>query len=88
MAVTTIQGPPETIEAEQLLLATNDGLFGSNARVTIGVDHGIASAKNQTEARWTRVPKKNRTMFEGIAGIDTPIPSTVWPISVEDICGA
>ena len=77
----------QNIDAEQLLLATNNGLFGSNAVTTVGTE-GIATATNQSQAQWQPVPKSNTTMFEGIAGIDTPIPSTVWPISVEDICNA
>jgi hypothetical protein len=85
-AVTYTLGTPGSITAEQLLLATNDGLFGSNAIVTPAAN-GIASADNQTDADWQRVPAKNRIWFEGIAGIDTPIPSTVWPISAQDLCG-
>ena len=86
VAVTT-EGTPETIAAEELFLATNYGLFGSYAITTLGA-HGIASAIDQTEANWALVPPKNTIWLEGIAGIDTPIPSTVWPISVEDICGS
>jgi hypothetical protein len=77
-------GYPLEIRAEQLLLATNNGLFGSYAdQVALA---GIASAQSQSQAAWARVPKNNNTMFAGIAGIDTPIPSTVWPMSVEDQC--
>jgi hypothetical protein len=72
------------IEAEQLLLGTNAGLFGSYAAT--GVTRGVADADNQTEAAWALVPPRNAVWIEGIAGIDTPVPSTVWPISVEDLC--
>ncbi len=83
----TVATRNEVLAAEQLLLATNDGLFGSYAAVTSGAT-GIADAENQAEADWQQVPNRNHIWFEGIAGIDTPLPSTVWPISVEDICGA
>ena len=82
--------------AEQLVLATNDGLFASHANLT-DFPQGVADATTQEEAAWARAPQqrwnpdstKNHTIFfGGIAGIDTPIPSTVWPISVEDLCGS
>jgi hypothetical protein len=75
------------IKAEQLLLGTNAGLFGSYATVS-GATRGVADATDQDSAAWALVPSRNTLWVEGIAGIDTPIPSTVWPISVEDICGA
>lgn len=65
---------------EQLVLATNNGLFMSNA---IG---GIENATNQTDAAWSAIsPDGGVTQyFGGIAGIDTPTPNTVWPFSVQD----
>ncbi len=75
------------IEAEQLLLGTNAGLFGSYATVSAAT-RGVADATDQTDAAWALVPTRNTLWIEGIAGIDTPIPSTVLPISVEDICNS
>ena len=43
----TVAASGETIYAEQLLLATNNGLFGSNALVAVGAE-GIANATDQT----------------------------------------
>jgi hypothetical protein len=75
------------IEAEQLLLGTNAGLFGSYATVSAAT-RGVADAIDQADAAWALVPMRNTLWIEGIAGIDTPIPSTAWPISVEDICNS
>ena len=73
-------------DKEQLVLASNQGLFRSNADQTAG--QGVASALNQTAANWSVVADANnttaKTMYFGIAGIDTPIPNTVWPFSVQD----
>jgi hypothetical protein len=91
-----VQVENEQLAAEQLVLATNDGLFASHSDLAL-FPEGIAQATTQEEAAWARVPvqrwkqnsKINHTIFfEGIAGIDTPIPSTVWPISIEDLCGS
>lgn len=91
-----VQVEDEHLIAEQLVLATNDGLFASHSDLTL-FPEGIANAITQEDAAWARVPEQrwkpnskiNHTIFfEGIAGIDTPIPSTVWPISVEDLCGS
>ena len=87
VAVSSEQGLPITITGEQLLLATNNGLFGSNATISIG-NQGIANALSQDDSQWAHVPTNNTTMFEGIAGSDNPWPLTTWPISVEDLCGA
>ena len=69
-------------DAEQLVLATNQGLFRSNADQAGG--DGIQDALNQTAADWQLIPTTDTTMFNGIAGIDTPIRHTVWPFSIED----
>ncbi|MDP3889161.1 MAG: hypothetical protein Q8Q25_01300, partial [bacterium] len=67
---------------EQLILATNNGLFKSDADQTVA--NGIIDATDQTTANWTAV--EANTMFPGIAGIDTPVRYTVWPFSVQDVC--
>jgi hypothetical protein len=91
-----VQVEDNQLIAEQLVLATNDGLFASHSDLTI-FPEGTAQATTQEDAAWARVPEQrwkpnskinHTTFFEGIAGIDTPIPSTVWPISVEDLCGS
>ena len=73
-------------EKEQLIMATNQGLFCTDSPQVGG--QGIASATNQTEADWAVVVDGEnttaQTMFFGIAGIDTPIRHTAWPISVQD----
>lgn len=69
---------------EQLVLATNDGLFRSEANQT-GANTGISGATNQTDANWNRIVQTDTTLYTGITGIDnTQFPTTVWPISVQD----
>lgn len=71
---------------EQLILATNQGLFKSNANQAGA--NGIPDAATQTAANWTVIPGTNPIMFFGVAGIDTPIRHTVWPFSTHDESGA
>lgn len=64
---------------EQLVLATNTGLYISNADQTVG--NGIISATNQTLAQWEQ---QDSVLYDDVAGMDTPFPATVWPISTVD----
>lgn len=72
-------------DKEQLVLATNQGLYLSAASQT-GLQ-GIASATNQTTAQWQLLPTTANTLFEGVAGMDVPIRDTVWPFSLQDQFG-
>jgi hypothetical protein len=81
---------------EQVILATNNGLFQSTR---IG---GVQSALNQTDARWSTIDTNDKLFFNGIAAPDNtslqPItctgptgptgplapPSTVWPFNLSD----
>jgi hypothetical protein len=65
---------------EQLILATNQGLFHSTAVQPTG----IAGAVDQTTAVWTVYPGTAGTCFWGVAGMNTPIRNTVWPFSAQD----
>jgi hypothetical protein len=67
---------------EQLALATNTGLYISQADQIVG--NGIISATNQTAAQWTQ---QDTILYDEIAGMDTPLPATVWPISTVDQFG-
>ncbi|MFI5333447.1 MAG: beta strand repeat-containing protein [Candidatus Babeliales bacterium] len=69
-------------QKEQLVLSTNTGLYVSQADQTVG--NGIVSATNQTAAQWTQ---QNSIMYDAVAGMDTPLPATVWPISTVDQFG-
>lgn len=73
--------------AEQLVLATNYGLFVSTVFDASTPPTGINAATNQAQAAWTRIADGNNTMFYGVSGVYTVFPSTVWPFSVEDACG-
>lgn len=73
---------PGAINYEQLLLATNQGLFRSNAEQNAYT--GIEDALDQGEADWQLITNTATTFFNGIAGIDTPTRHTVWPFSVQD----
>lgn len=66
---------------EQLALATNTGLYVSSAN-QLGIAQGIIDAIDQTAANWTLID--GTTMFSGVAGMDTPLPATVWPLSIQD----
>jgi len=75
---------------EQLVLATNQGLYRSNA--SQAGNNSIATATNQTEADWQLIVKNMLnstalTMFNGIGGMDTPVRHTTWPFSVQDQSG-
>ncbi len=75
---------------EQLVLATNQGLFRSNA--TQAGSASIATATTQTAANWQLVTESNSkttltTAFYGIAGMDTPVRNTSWPFSIQDQSG-
>lgn len=70
-------------EKEQLVLATNQGLYKSNAD-QMNNHRGIADADSQDEANWEIVQNTTNTMYTGISGIETPIRHTTWPIQVQD----
>src|SRR5579872_1073171 len=74
---------------EQLILTTNQGLFVSQADQSAG--DGTITAANQTAANWQLVqdpsgsPTTAKTMFNGIAGPNTPVRQTAWPFNLADI---
>lgn len=67
----------DAADKEQLILATNQGLFKSNADQNVGF--GIPSALTQAAANWSPVATTQATAFTGIYGIDTKIRHTTWP---------
>ncbi len=72
---------------EQLVLATNQGLFHSNASQAGSAS--VATATTQAAANWSLVaasPTQTTatTAFFGIAGADTPVRQTTWPFSIQD----
>lgn len=71
--MTSDNGQPTT---EQLILATNNGLFMSS---DIG---GVQNAISQTEADWQLVNGSDNSFFCGIGGMDTILPTTAWPFSL------
>lgn len=78
--------PSAPEDKEQLVLATNNGLFRSNAvNATQAANNGIIDATSPTEAAWVQLPANNSTFFQGMTGMDAPIPGTVWPFSCEDL---
>lgn len=72
-----------TADKEQLILATNQGLYKSNANQN-NANEGIAEADDQNGANWELVQTTTNVMYTGISGIETPIRHTTWPISVRD----
>lgn len=69
-------------DKEQLILATNQGLYKSNANQE-RLNRGIACADDQVAASWEIVPTTTNTMYTGISGIETPIRHTTWPLRVQ-----
>lgn len=72
---------------EQLVLATNQGLFRSDASQAGSAS--VATVTNQTDANWSVVAASAtkttaKTAFFGIAGADTPVRHTTWPFSIQD----
>jgi hypothetical protein len=67
---------------EQLILATSDGLFQSNADQNPG--NGIIDATSQSDANWELINGTDGTAFNGIGFMDVPTAYTVWPISIAD----
>jgi hypothetical protein len=66
---------------EQLILATNQGMWISTADQS-GTNKGIASAQDETDAAWQQVAELENQFFNGIGQIDTPIKHTTWPFYV------
>ncbi len=86
-------GNPKTPVAEnkeQVVLATNQGLYRSAASQIADPSTGLPDATNQATADWMLVVDMPNnlttatTMFNGIAGPDTPIRQTSWPFSIVD----
>jgi hypothetical protein len=67
---------------EQLILATNQGLFYSDADQSAGT--GIIQATDQTDADWQVINGTNKTVYYTLSGMDVPIRNTVWPSTIED----
>ena len=74
---------------EQLLLATNNGIYRSNTT------QSIFRAKNQEDAQWTPVDPDDTSYYSNIFAPDNPFVeydetfksssgSTVWPVQVAD----
>lgn len=64
--------------SEQLVLATNNGLFQTSTQ------NGVQTAIDQTEALWNVIEGSENTFFAGIGGNDSPLQTTVWPFSLQD----
>lgn len=73
---TTTTGSPQ----EQLVLATNNGIFQSQAI------NGVQSVTTAADAEWTSL--NNNSLFYGIGSVDNAyIKSTDWPFNAQDSCG-
>ncbi|HTM06146.1 MAG TPA: hypothetical protein VL201_02805 [Patescibacteria group bacterium] len=66
---------------EQLLLATNQGMWITQALQT-GDDKGTATAQDETAAAWAPLDELQKEFFNGIGTIDTPIQHTAWPFYI------
>ncbi len=75
---------------EQLLLATSNGLFATNANQMtdpakpVEFFQGTPDVKNQTDAQWFLIENTNNTLFRGITSTDSPVHHTSWPFSLQD----
>ncbi len=79
--VATGTSPDNPLEKEQVVLATNNGLFRSCADQVN--ENGMITAQNQNDSNWQRAPSNNMQPYWGITAPDTRIPSTVWPIRID-----
>ncbi len=75
---------------EQLVLATNQGLYRSGASQTGSAS--VASVTTQAAANWQLVRESSTkttatTAFYRISGSNTPVRHTVWPLSIQDESG-
>ena len=82
-AIGIISTSSEPGATEQIVLATNAGLFRT-ARIG-----GAQDALNQTEANWQLVDQENMDFFNGIQTIDNASiaispPTTIWPFNIAD----
>lgn len=71
-----------TVQKEQLILATSNGLYKSNASQDPG--NGIIDANDQSQSAWELVEGTENRCFDGIGFMDVPIHHTVWPFNVAD----
>lgn len=77
-------GPENTVPnlmPEQIVLATNQGMWISNA-LTSGSNKGTATAEDETDANWETFNELTNQFFNGIGTIDTPVQHTVWPFYI------
>lgn len=65
---------------EQLVLATNAGVFTSHADET-GMNLGIINAINQATALWQRENNGGKSLYSGVFGPQYPGKTTTWPIT-------
>lgn len=64
---------------EQLVLATNNGIFQSQAAA------GVQSVTNETDAAWLAI--QDNSLFYGIGSVDNArYKSTNWPFNAQDSC--
>lgn len=76
----TIAGP-----TEQLVIATNNGLY----RSTRAGANGILAATDQADALWTPVDPTDTALYTGLFGIDNAqFQSTMWAVQTADEAGA
>jgi hypothetical protein len=77
-----------TTNSEQLVIATNNGLYHSTATESGVGNYGIITAANQTAAAWIPVDSTDTTLYTGIFGIDNTLyQSTIWPVQIADEAG-
>ncbi len=85
---TNPSNPPLPEDQQQLILATNQGLYKTDVSPQ---SYPFNAPIDQTEADWQLIPDPQDPagtgayMFNGIAGIDTPIKHTVWPFSLHSL---
>lgn len=68
---------------EQLVIATNQGLYSSHASQTLG-NTGIILAKTQAAAAWAPISATDTTMYSALFGLDTEVRKKIWPMEVAD----
>jgi hypothetical protein len=84
----TITTDQTQFQREQIVLATNQGLFVSQANQDPAADPdailGITTAGDQDAADWQLVVTPTPVAYSAVSGIETPVQHTVWPASIDD----
>ncbi|MCK5632276.1 hypothetical protein KAH94_00845, partial [bacterium] len=74
---------------EQLVIATNQGLYRSTTAENTLSQDGIIDATDQEDAKWKPINTDDTSMYSALFGIDNAYnKTTIWPVQIADKKGA